>query len=91
VRDFMKQALLEVYSDYLIISSSQTTATGLSKVLDNKTSHDSFTRFLSFGGLQPKGSVDAGNPLVRAHESESRGFSLLTTPFWKSPTAVKTR
>jgi hypothetical protein len=32
---FMIRALLEVYSDDLIISSSQTTATGLSKVLEN--------------------------------------------------------
>ena len=31
----MIRALLEVYSDDLIISSSQTTATGLSKVLEN--------------------------------------------------------
>ena len=31
----MIRALLEVYSDDLIIFSSQTTATGLSKVLEN--------------------------------------------------------
>ena len=43
----MIRALLEVYSDYLIISSSQTTATGLSKVLGGQTSHDKITRFLS--------------------------------------------
>jgi hypothetical protein len=42
----MIRALLEVYSDDLIISSSQTTATGLSKVLDGQTSHDKITRFL---------------------------------------------
>jgi len=40
-------ALLEVYSDDLIISSSQTTATGLSKVLGGQTSPDKITRFLS--------------------------------------------
>ena len=62
VRDFMKQALLEVYSDYLIISSSQTTATGLSKVLDNKTSHDSFTRFLSSGDFSQKDQWMLGIP-----------------------------
>ena len=58
----MKQALLEVYSDYLIISSSQTTATGLSKVLDNKTSHDSFTRFLSSGDFSQKDQWMLGIP-----------------------------
>jgi len=47
-------ALLEVYSDYLIISSSQTTVTGLSKVLGGQTSHDKITRFLSQEDLSPK-------------------------------------
>ena len=41
----MIRALLEVYSDDLITSSSQTTATGLSKILDGQTSHDKITRF----------------------------------------------
>ena len=50
----MIRALLEVYSDYLIISSSQTTGTGLSKVLGSQTSHDRITRFLSQYGLTYK-------------------------------------
>ena len=51
----MIRALLEVYSDYLIISSSQTTATGLSKVLGGQTSHDKITRFLSQEDLDLQG------------------------------------
>ena len=43
----MMALLLEVYSDHLIISSLQTTATSLSRVLDNQISHDRITRFLS--------------------------------------------
>jgi len=43
----MDKKLLEIYSDYLISSYSQTTATGLSRVLDNAVSHDKITRFLS--------------------------------------------
>ena len=43
----MMALLLEVYSDHLIISSSQTTATDLLRVLDNQISHDRITRFLS--------------------------------------------
>ena len=43
----MDKNLLELYSDYLIASFSKTTATGLSKVLDNSVSHDKITRFLS--------------------------------------------
>jgi hypothetical protein len=43
----MKNPLLDLYSDYLISSFAQTTATGLSLLLDNEYSHDQITRFLS--------------------------------------------
>jgi hypothetical protein len=36
----MDTPLLEIYTDYLISSLSQTTATGLSKLFDNEISHD---------------------------------------------------
>lgn len=42
----MKQ-MLDIYSDYLIASFSQTSATGLSKLLNGEISHDQVTRFLS--------------------------------------------
>lgn len=42
----MNKKLLEVYSDYLILSSSQTSATGLSQILDGQVSHDQITRLL---------------------------------------------
>jgi len=38
---------LDLYVDYLISSTSYTTATGLSKLVDNQISHDQVTRFLS--------------------------------------------
>lgn len=38
---------LDLYADYLICSTSYTTATGLSKMTDNAISHDKVTRFLS--------------------------------------------
>ena len=47
-------ALLEVYSDDLIISSSQTTATGLSKVLENCFS---FPATGSFPLMKPQRSI----------------------------------
>ena len=50
----MMALLLEVYSDHLIISSLQTTATGLSRVLDNQISHDRIPRFLSEENLTCK-------------------------------------
>lgn len=47
----MDKALLDLYSDYMISSFSQTTATGLSGLLNNKISHDKVTRFLSKNDL----------------------------------------
>ncbi|MCK5717992.1 MAG: transposase [Thiomargarita sp.] len=41
------QKLLEIYTDYLISSFSQTSATALSRLLDGEINHDKITRFLS--------------------------------------------
>ena len=43
----MGRDILDLYSDYLLYSNSQTTATGLSEILDGEISHDKITRFLS--------------------------------------------
>jgi len=42
----MKQ-MLDLYSDYLLASFSQTSATGLSNLMNGQISHDQVTRFLS--------------------------------------------
>ncbi len=42
----MKQ-MLDIYSDYLIASFSQTPAIGLSNSLNGEISHNQVTRFLS--------------------------------------------
>ena len=39
--------MLDIYSDYLLASFSQTSATGLSNLMDGAISHDQVTRFLS--------------------------------------------
>lgn len=39
--------LLDLYTDYLLVAPSYSTATGLSRVTDNKVSHDQITRLLS--------------------------------------------
>ncbi len=41
------EKLFDLYSDYLISSFGQTTATGLSALLDHEISHDAIQRFLS--------------------------------------------
>jgi hypothetical protein len=39
--------MLDLYSDYLLVSFSQTSATGLSNLMKGEISHDQVTRFLS--------------------------------------------
>ena len=43
----MEFKILDLYTDYLISSFGQTTATEMARLLDNKMSHDKITRFLS--------------------------------------------
>ena len=86
----MIRALLEVYSDYLIISSSQTTATGLSKVLGGQTSHDKITRFLSQEDWTSKDLWGLVKPVLRQYESDD-GVLVVETALRENPTARRTR
>ena len=66
----MDKSLLDLYTDYLISSFGQTTATGLSQLLDGQIRHDAVTRFLA---SKPKTSADLWRivkPLVRQVESD---------------------
>ena len=67
----MQEKLLDLYTDYLISSFGQVTATGLARLLDGEVSHDQITRFLA---SEPKRSADLwriAKPLVRSIESDS--------------------
>ena len=67
----MSDKLLDLYTDYLISSFGQVTATGLARLLNGEVSHDQITRFLAG---EPKRSADLwriAKPLVRQIESES--------------------
>src|SRR5215216_407709 len=67
--DSMQEKLLDLYTDYLISSFGQVTATGLSRLLDGVVSHDQITRFLA---SEEKRSADLwriAKPLVRSIES----------------------
>ncbi len=62
--------LLDLYSDYLISSFGQTTATGLANLLKGGISHDQVTRFLS---SQPRTTADLWRivkPFVRRVQSD---------------------
>src|ERR671932_1087968 len=66
-----RDELLDLYSDYLISSFGQTTATGLSNLLEGDVSHDQVTRFLA---SRERTSADLWNivkPHVRRVQSES--------------------
>jgi len=66
----MSKSMLDIYTDYLICSFGQASATGLARLLSNEISHDSITRFLA---SEPKTSAALWHvvkPLVRAVESD---------------------
>jgi len=69
--------LSDFYTDYLITSTSYTTATGLSSLLDGKISHDKFTRLLSRGeAFNSKTLWFASKPLVREFETSDGCISI---------------
>ena len=61
--------IFDIYTDYLQVNPGQATATGLSKVLDNKISHDQITYMLNNIDNQSKDLWQNVKPLVREHES----------------------
>ena len=69
----MNKDLLDLYTDYLICSSEQTTATQLSRMLDGHVSHDQVTRFLSSQSFTDKDLWKLVKPTLRSIESEEHG------------------
>jgi hypothetical protein len=61
---------MDLYTDYLLSSFSQVTATGLSALLDGSVSHDKITRMLSDDAYDSKALWHEVKSLVRAHESD---------------------
>ena len=59
----MNHQILDLYSDYLLSSFGQTTATGLARVLEGDISHDQVTRMLASEKLTPQ----AWWKLVKSH------------------------
>jgi len=53
-QDMNKPDIFDLYTDYLMTSFSDTTATGLSNLVDDAVSHDQITRFLSQQGFTSK-------------------------------------
>jgi len=80
----MDRKLLDLYSDYLISSFGQTTATGLARLLDGLVSHDRITRFLSKDDYTSRDLWQLVKPKVRQIESDEDGV-------WRSHTPMKTK
>jgi hypothetical protein len=81
----MDKTMLDIYTDYLISSFGQASATGLSRMLDGKISHDTVTRFLA---SEPKRSSDlwqVAKPLVRMVENADEGAILLDDSIEEKP------
>lgn len=66
----MNQKILDLYSDYLLSSFGQTTATGLSKLMDGEISHDQVTRMLSSTKMTSKAWWKLVKPHVRQIEQD---------------------
>ena len=66
----MGRDILDLYSDYLLYSSGQTTATGLSAILEGNVSHDKITRTLSSESFDEKTLWKKVKKIVRAYEGE---------------------
>jgi len=61
---------MDLYTDYLLSSFGQVTATGLSNLLDGSLSHDKITRTLSGQEYSSKDLWKEVKTLVRDHENE---------------------
>lgn len=61
---------LDLYTDFLLTTMHQATATGLSQVVDGAVSHDSISRLLSENIFTSKELWQSVKGLVRQHQSE---------------------
>lgn len=70
---------LDIYTDYLISSTGQTSATGLSRLYDGAISHDQVTRLLTNSYLESKDLWSKSKPLIRAaeHSKAADEFAVL--------------
>lgn len=64
------QDKLDLYTDYLLSSFGQTSATGLSRLVDGDISHDSVSRLLSGNEFDSRVLWQKVKPLVRKHQTD---------------------
>ena len=67
----MNKNMLDLYIDFLICSTSYTTATALSRATDNAISHDKVTRFLSAEDFTSVDLWQFAKPLINSMPNEA--------------------
>jgi len=67
--------LTDLYTDFLLISPGQTTATGLSTLMDNNISHDKITRLLSSSAISSQTLWQMTKPMC--HEIKCKDAVLI--------------
>lgn len=81
----MNRDLLELYSDYLLSTFSQTTATGLSAMSGGVVSHDRISRFLSDEQLDSAALWKLVKPLARQFENAEDGSLIIDDTIEEKP------
>jgi len=66
----LDKKLFDLYTDYLMVSTSLVTSTGLSEILDKEISHDKITRFLASEDFSSKDLWKKVKKVVRQIESD---------------------
>lgn len=86
------RCLLDLYTDYLLISFGQTTATGLAALLPQVVSHDQVTRFLSQNEFDSKDLWKVVKPHIRTIQSKDGCliFDDLMTAWKENPAPTRT-
>ena len=78
--------LMDLYSDYLISSFGQTTATGLSELVGGQISHDKITRTLAGPKRTGRELWQVVKPLIRKIESKA-GVLILDDSIAEKPSS----
>ena len=80
-----QEALLDIYTDYLICQNHHASATGLSLLLDGEISHDKITRFLNNNQFSSKDLWQYVKPTVRRIEKEKGGVLIIDDSIEEKP------
>lgn len=76
MKESVKHELQDIYTDYLMVSTSLCTATGLSELTDGRISHDKITRLLNSDVFNSREVWQKVKPLIREVQSKAGCLSI---------------